>query len=135
MNKLNQLNQEIAQKEKEVYDILHREIDKFKGKFFKHKKEKVVKISIFKVETKEWSNALDYVRCFYCQDDKSSWWQIDEKLNFEYKEYDLEKLQEAEEISQDEYERLRDVIIEQVRKDEVDKIRIKYNELKQEKFK
>lgn len=135
MNKLYQLNQEIAQKEKEMNDILHKEIDKFKGKFFKHKKEKVVKISIFKVETKNWSNAIDYVRCFYCQDEKGSWWKIDEKLNFEYKEYDLEILKKAIEISQDEYEKKRDVIIEQVRKDEVDKIRIKYNELKQERFK
>ena len=135
MNKLDQLHQEIAQKQKERYDILHKEIDRFKGKFFQDKKDDVVKISIFKVETTYWSNAIDYVRCFYCQDDKSSWWQIDEKMNFEYEEYDLKKLQESEEIPQEEYERLRDVIIEQVRHDEFDKIRIKYNELKQEKFK
>jgi len=135
MEKLNQLNQEIVQKEKEVYDIIHREIDKFRGKFFKNKEEKIVKISIFKVETTSWDNAVEYTRCYYCQDERGSWWKIDEKQDFEYKEYDLEKLKEATEISQDEYEKKRDVIIEQARHDEVDKIRIKYNELKQERFK
>jgi len=135
MNKLNQLRKEILKKESERHDILHREIDKFKGKFFKNKKEDVVKISIFKVETTNWDNAVESTRCYYCQDERGSWWKIDEKQDFEYSEYDLEKLQEAIEISQDEYEKSRDVVIEQARHDEVDKIRIKYNELKQERFK
>lgn len=130
MNNLDKINQEITQKQKERHNIIHSEMDKFKGKFFQNKKEGVIKISIFKVETKYWSNAIDYVRCFYCQDDYNSWWKIDEKLNFEYDEYNLFKLQEAEEISQGEYEKLRDVIIEQARQDEIDKIRIKYNGLK-----
>lgn len=135
MNKLNQIHREIAKKEKERHDILHREIDKFKGKFFKNKEEDVVKISIFKVETTNWDNAVEYTRCYYCQDERGSWWKIDDKQDFEYSEYDLEKLKEAIEISQDEYEKKRDVIIEQARHDEVDEIRIKYNELKQDRFK
>jgi len=123
MNKLNQLKQEITQKEKEVYNILHKEINKFKGKFFKNKEDKIVKISIFKVKTTDWSNVIDYVRCFYCKDKHNSWWEIDEKMNFEYTEYDLEKLKEAIEISKDEYEKKRNVLIEQARKDEIDKIK------------
>ena len=130
MEQLNKLNQEIAKKNNERDTLLHKEMDKFKGKFFQNKKDGVVKISIFKVETTYWSNAIDYTRCFYCNDDMSSWWEIDKQSNLSYEEYDLEKLQEAEEISQDKYNEIRDVIIEQVRKDEIEKIRIKYDELR-----
>jgi hypothetical protein len=130
LDKLNKLSAEIGVKQQEYDNLLRKEMDKFKGKFFKKiEQAKVVKIHVYKIETTYWDNAIDYTRSFYCKDEQGSWFEIDEKLNFNYDYYDLKTIMNDEEITEFEYNALREDIIKQVRSDELDKIKNKYKKL------
>ncbi len=128
---LDALNTKINQLTKQYNKLLIAEIDEYKGKFFKKKVEKVVKVSIFKVSTKYWSNAVDYEDCYYCEDlnNNYQWGEIDRKRNFEYERHDLQKLQEAEEITEKEYNKIRKDIMTKLYKIELKKVTKKFDEI------
>lgn len=130
MKKLNQLHNKMKESTKEYYNLFHKEMNKFKERFFKLDEGDVVKISILKVLNEDWDNCMSYIRCYYCKDKYGSWHKIDEKQDFKYEMYDLEKLKQAEEIDREEYQRLRELIIEKVNNEELEKLHKKMKTLK-----
>ena len=130
---LEKLDKEIREKQSKYVSLIKSLMDDFKGKYFKDKEEGVVKVSIFYIEETKWDNDIEYKKCFYCEDEENnSWWRVDEQHCFEYVIYDLDKLIEAEEITEEEYNKLKIEIINKSKNKELEKISKKYLELKKE---
>jgi len=128
---LDNLNKEISERKVKFDIVIKKEMDNYKGKYFKNKEEDDVKLSVFFVSGEYWDNAIDYVRSFYCESESFGWWQIDEEMNLEYSLYDLSKLEEAEEITEKEYLEIREIIVNKAKEKEIEKLKNKYEEKKE----
>ena len=111
---------------------IRKEMDDYKGKFFiVNELDDIVRISILKVNTEQrFSNVFGYVRCFFCKNkDGHSWWQLDEDMDLEHGAYDLEKLENTKEISENQYISLRNKIVKKIKEYRKEKLEEELNEI------
>jgi hypothetical protein len=115
------------------YELLLMKVFKsYRGKYLKDKIDSpkiIYSITHIPALKNDWSNCLEIVNSFICEDEISCWYKLDEKQD--YNNYnDLIKLTESEIISEEEYNSIRAEIVHMIQRDRVDKFNKEMEKLK-----